>query len=109
MAENGFTIIENLTGKTVYLNRSQKNSDPWKFCDENGVPGVDVSTNFEIEADKKVQMTAGAMSVEADEGPNFFARFVNSDDPPFEQVLIYCSGEKDEVVEYFFLEKAGKP
>ena len=41
-------------------------------------------------------MTVGAMSVDDEDGPNFFARFDKSDDAPFEEVTVYCSGDKDE-------------
>ena len=68
-----------------------------------------MQTKFKIDNGKSVTLTAGTMSVDADEGSNFFARFEDNDDAPFSEVLIYCSGEEGDKQYVWFESKAGKP
>ena len=110
MSLDGGTVkVANKAGQTVWLQKSAQCNEPWQFIGNDGTPGVMVGAKFHIKNGESVTMFAGNMSVDADEGTNFFARFKDDDNAPFEAVLIYCSGEAGDSQEYWFVERAGKP
>ena len=106
--KSGIAVIKNESTKTAYIIKSAVNQDPWEFV-KNGQVGPQVAAKFFIEPSESVQLTCGPVSVDADDGPNFFIRFQDDDDAPFCDALVYCSGDPEEITEYFIVAKAGKP
>ena len=108
MAECGIAFIQNDSGRTVYVTKSAINADPWQFV-LDGVLGPLVTAAFKIDVGKNVGITCGNLSVDADLGPNFFIRFEDNNDAPFDKCIIYCSGEPGEHTNYRVIEQDGKP